>query len=401
MGATNFATESFSLTRHIAGTVAILVASGVGAMAPVFLAGRDGLAERLDTGFMFGKSMGTGILMSTALIHLLPPAFKKLQDSPSLGIWSEVMAGVVAGFVILAMQFIEFMFVERLAESSEDSPLQIVHHNHGDHNLNHGDYSYNHSHNHDHRHDEHAPILPKPIISYTDFAANHKLTRRESLLSRMPTVQPSREILPQECHHGHQDPCTPQYCGHAHMDVVNLASANRRKISTYILLLGIVSHSVIIGMTLGITGDGQFTSLLIALCFHQMFEGFALAVKILESQESQESQLRPTDSTEEVPSMNWTAVYSLTALFVLTTPLGSTIGIMLRTFCQEFFASPSRKVVEGCFDSASAGILLFVSMSSLASESDFGHIATRREKVIRFAGLWLGAGVMAILGKWA
>jgi zinc transporter 1/2/3 len=36
-------------------------------------------------------------------------------------------------------------------------------------------------------------------------------------------------------------------------------------------------HSIIIGVTLGVTTAPQFLSLLIAISFHQFFEGFALS----------------------------------------------------------------------------------------------------------------------------
>ncbi len=309
--------------------------------------------------------MGTGILMATACVHLLPPAFDKLQNSDL--VMKESMAGLVTLFVILAMQLIEFLFMERLATAPHDSVLQITHHDHSEHSpfLPHATRTDGTPATHATHTGEHANEAKE---TYSTFAASHRLTRRESLIR-----EPILNVVPTiDCHHGHTEPCTLDYCGHEHTP-----SADKR-ISTYILLLGIISHSCIIGMTLGISSDAQFTSLLVALCFHQAFEGFSLSVKVLEVQGSKSK------------------VYWLSALFILATPLASVTGILATN---SHGLGKRREIIEGILDAASAGILLFVSMSSFSS-SDFGHDGPKREKVIRFVGLWFGASLMAILGKW-
>lgn len=49
-----------------------------------------------------------------------------------------------------------------------------------------------------------------------------------------------------------------------------------RTVGIYLTEAGIIFHSVMIGITLGVTSE-SFNTLLAALCFHQFFEGFALA----------------------------------------------------------------------------------------------------------------------------
>lgn len=72
---------------------------------------------------------------------------------------------------------------------------------------------------------------------------------------------------------------TDEYCGEdsAHHPNNNnsnnhhthgLSLLKERQLSVYLLEIGIFSHSVLIGITLGIAGS-EFVSLLIALCFHQ------------------------------------------------------------------------------------------------------------------------------------
>jgi solute carrier family 39 (zinc transporter), member 1/2/3 len=49
------------------------------------------------------------------------------------------------------------------------------------------------------------------------------------------------------------------------------------QITAYILEAGIAIHSMVIGVAIGVSGGSEFISLLVAVAFHQFFEGFALA----------------------------------------------------------------------------------------------------------------------------
>ncbi|PGH28145.1 hypothetical protein AJ80_00035 [Polytolypa hystricis UAMH7299] len=64
--------------------------------------------------------------------------------------------------------------------------------------------------------------------------------------------------------------------GHHHHNLVNPDD----KLSVMVMECGIVFHSVIIGLTLVVAGDSAYTSLFIVIIFHQMFEGLALGARI-------------------------------------------------------------------------------------------------------------------------
>ncbi|KAI9326214.1 ZIP zinc transporter-domain-containing protein [Obelidium mucronatum] len=113
-----------------------------------------------------------------------------------------------------------------------------------------------------------------------------------------------------------------------------------RGLPTIILELGILFHSLIIGITLGVTPDGSFSTLLGAVCFHQMFEGMALGVLI-------GSLGNLTASTRLI----------LGLLYPLTTPVGIAIGIAVRN---SYNSNSSHLIIlQGILDSLSAGILFF------------------------------------------
>lgn len=160
-----------------------------------------------------------------------------------------------------------------------------------------------------------------------------------------------------------------------------------RMIGTFILEFGIALHSVIIGITLGTTVGTEFVSLLIALLFHQFFEGVALGGRIA-SLKFHRASLSP---------------WLLSAGFALSTPVGVALGIGIRQSYDG--TSVTALLVQGVFDSLSAGILLYTAMVQLMSTELNSNRAFResstRSQTVQFVALWCGAAAMAIVGKWA
>ncbi|KAJ3059853.1 hypothetical protein HDU99_006191, partial [Rhizoclosmatium hyalinum] len=157
------------------------------------------------------------------------------------------------------------------------------------------------------------------------------------------------------------------------------------ELGTILLEAGIIFHSLIIGITLGVTGDDVFTSLLISVCFHQMFEGMALGVLIGNLQLS-----------------IWTKRL-LCLAYPLTTPIGIGIGIAIRSFYNE--NDGGLILAEGIFNSLSAGILFYNTytelMSAEVSHSGPFNRFTAGFKAACFLSMYLGASAMAIIGIWA
>ena len=109
-------------------------------------------------------------------------------------------------------------------------------------------------------------------------------------------------------------------CSHVEEQTPLLAEENdyhehsHSRSSLYSLEIGIALHSVLIGITLG-AATTELVPLLIAISFHQFFEGIALASVIFES------------SIDQLQSIGLLAFYSL------GTPIGIAIGISLREAC--------------------------------------------------------------------
>ncbi|KHG29259.1 Zinc transporter 4, chloroplastic -like protein [Gossypium arboreum] len=151
-----------------------------------------------------------------------------------------------------------------------------------------------------------------------------------------------------------------------------------------ILELGIVSHSVIIGLSLGVSlSPCTIRPLIAALSFHQFFEGFALGGCI------SQAQFKTLSAT------------IMACFFAITTPAGIGIGIAIASFYNHY--SPAALVIEGVLDSLSAGILVYMALVDLIA-ADF--LSKRmscnfRLQVVSYFMLFLGAGLMASLAIWA
>ncbi|KAF9116606.1 high-affinity Zn(2+) transporter zrt1 [Mortierella sp. AM989] len=180
-------------------------------------------------------------------------------------------------------------------------------------------------------------------------------------------------------HHSHE-------VQHSHAHGLELLNASQRRISTYILEAGVAAHSVIIGISLGVSSGAGFMGLLTAMVFHQFFEGFALGARIADL------EFEKTHTH-----------YLLALIFSLTTPAGAVIGIGISNSYNP--TSASSIMVEGIFDAISTGILLYMGyVNLLAVEFNMnGDIRKESSKVktMCFLSLWAGAAVMAVIGRFA
>ncbi|KAL2823694.1 Zinc/iron permease [Aspergillus cavernicola] len=157
--------------------------------------------------------------------------------------------------------------------------------------------------------------------------------------------------------------------------------------SIFILEFGIIFHSVFIGLTLAVSGT-EFTTLYIVLVFHQTFEGLGLGSRL---------------ATIPWPrSKRWTP-YLLGLGYGVSTPIAIAIGLGVRkSYPPEGYTT---LVVNGVFDSISAGILIYTALVELMAH-EFMFSTSMRKAPIKvvlaaFGLLCLGALLMALLGKWA
>ncbi|XP_059450121.1 zinc transporter 5-like [Corylus avellana] len=158
----------------------------------------------------------------------------------------------------------------------------------------------------------------------------------------------------------------------------------RHRVVSQVLELGIVVHSVIIGISLGASQSPKtIRPLVAALTFHQFFEGMGLGGCI--------SQAKFKIRTTSI----------MVLFFSLTTPIGIAIGTGISNVYNE--NSPTALIVEGILNAASAGILIYMALVDLLAV-DFMNPrmqANLRLLIGANVSLLVGAGSMSLLAKWA
>lgn len=95
------------------------------------------------------------------------------------------------------------------------------------------------------------------------------------------------------------------------------------------------------------------------------------------------------------------AVAAMILFFSLTTPVGIGIGIGISKVYKE--NSPTALVIEGIFNSASAGILIYMALVDLLA-TDFMSPKLQTNFKLQLGAnfsLLLGSGCMSLLAKWA
>jgi zinc transporter ZupT len=174
-----------------------------------------------------------------------------------------------------------------------------------------------------------------------------------------------------------------------------------RKLSLNITLLegGILFHSVFVGMTVSITIEG-FIILLIAILFHQMFEGLGLGSRIAAVPYAKGS-IRP---------------WILVVAFGTTAPIGQAIGLMTRStydpnsafgliivgVFNAMYVSPSYHCcsLQTLSYSSSAGLLLYAALVDLLAEDflseEANRVMTKKSKIVAFMFV-LAGGVFHLL----
>ncbi|KAJ2830248.1 hypothetical protein IWW50_000391 [Coemansia erecta] len=340
--------EDWDRDLQIGGVFIILVLSFAGAMLPIACKHVSWLRANARI-FAVGKFFGAGVILATAFVHMLGAAIETLGDScleARLGGFDSWPA-LLAMLAVLAMHLMEHVLSRRIRQHSGCSSGEgkaVI--------------------------DSSAESVQTGENGQSTPRVNKSMHEDLSQLEKNDTIQ------------------QPQ---HAHVHATVFASPDsdeqRKRLSTYILELGIALHSIIVGMTLAVSGGSEFKTLLAAISFHQFFEGMALGTRI--------SAL----NFRRTPLL--LCVFNA-SIFALTTPVGQVIGIGIR---QSFAPrSPSSLLTMGVLDALSAGILLYSAIVNLLVE-EFAAFEFRQSKrsvrIMCFAAMYAGCAAMTIIGKWA
>ncbi|KAH6689870.1 zinc-regulated transporter 2 [Plectosphaerella plurivora] len=177
-----------------------------------------------------------------------------------------------------------------------------------------------------------------------------------------------------QAHMGH---CSAAGTGHEHPDIAGQLTA------IIVLEFGVIFHSVFIGLVLATTED--LVVLLIVLVFHQFMEGLGLGSRL---------------ATTSWPGRRSWLPYLFAICFAISTPIGTAAGLG---------AKPSsvadQMLTNGIFDAISAGILMYTGLVELLAHEFMFNPEMKKAglptQMLAFGSICFGAGVMALLAKWA
>lgn len=304
----------------------IFVTSVVGISSPVLLARYFQGKPAYDKAVLVIKCFAAGVILSTSLVHVLPDAYDALSDCAvaSRHPWRDFP---FAGLVTLCGALLAL-----LVDITASSHVEQGHHHQ-------------------------APY--KPIG-----------THEEKKLAELGVAE-SGDV--------------GASCG---VDQAEELLKLKQRLVSQVLEIGIIFHSVIIGVTMGMS-QNQCTikPLVAALAFHQIFEGMGLGGCIAQA------------------GFNLGTTAYMCFMFSVTTPVGIILGMIVFSVTGYDDSSANALIMEGLFGSLSSGILIYMALVDLIS-ADFFH-----NKLMESSGLWLkkasfvaltlGSASMSVLALWA
>lgn len=331
---------------------AVLVTSAGGVYLPVLFARYSRGLKFYGTLLVLVKCFAAGVILSTGFVHIMPEAFRALEsdclpDRP----WHQFP---FAGLVAMAGAILTLL-VDILAA----------------------------------KHGESRPYVPLKSSEAAEDSAKCKDIE----------IGGHATVFPVDC-----DSVIGQHSGAAgagsDLGIESSKSAmipeenleelegEGQKLVSKVLEIGIIFHSIIIGITLGMS-DNRCTirPLLGALSFHQFFEGIGLGGCL-----AQQAGLG-------------TRVTAVMCLFSVTTPLGIATGMAMKSIMGFSHSRPEAVIiVEGLLGSASSGILVYMALVDLIAVEFLNTQkmkANPRLMAAAYSLLILGAGSMALLAVWA
>ncbi|CAG9954974.1 unnamed protein product [Clonostachys rosea f. rosea IK726] len=162
---------------------------------------------------------------------------------------------------------------------------------------------------------------------------------------------------------------------------------HRQVLQCLLLEAGILFHSVFIGMAVSVATGPAFVVFLVAISFHQCFEGLALGSRIAAIQFPKRS-IRP-----------WLMVLA----YGLTTPIGQAIGLIVHKLYDP--QSMAGLLVVGFMNAISSGLLLYAGLVQLLAEdflTEKSYKVLKGSKRLRaYLAVCCGALMMAIVGAFA
>ncbi|KAF7559320.1 hypothetical protein G7046_g4839 [Stylonectria norvegica] len=371
--------DLYNTPLHAGALAIILCVSSLACAFPILATKYPGL--KIPGRFFFTvRHFGTGVLIATAFVHLLPTAFISLGNPCLGGFWINDYPAIPGAISLAAIFFVTI--IEMVFHPARHIPLP-------------------------------EPASNGRQVSGDDIPNNHGCMgsvnlpvrdmgplrgRQSSIGQGLSTLQSNQEDGTEEDESRGQGYLADRSRAKESFEETTVESQHSQELSPeqkqrkellqcVLLEFGILFHSIFIGMALSVSIGNKFIVLLIAIVFHQTFEGLALGSRIA--------------------AIKWSPGKKQPWLMALaygcTTPLGQAIGLATHTLY-----SPNSEIgliVVGVMNAISAGLLTFASLVELLSEDFLSDESWRflrgRKRVIACLLVFFGAFAMSLVGAWA
>ena len=329
--------EEYDMGLAIGSIFILFFASLLGAAIPTALSfsSRPWLAKSVKT----LAYAGAGVLLATGFMHLLLPAQAALTSECLSESFLDAFPSWAFLFCVISiavMQVVDYFITVKIAGKAPPS-LAV----------------------------ENTPLPPPPPPS------EHSVRENDASLEEgVCTVHPvckddscNGQTLLKTHHHP---------TAHAQLAAVILSEAS------------ISVHSVLIGITLGITPGDEIVPLLIALTFHQFLEGVALGCAAVYA------------------GLKTRSVLALAFIFAITTPIGIAVGIGIKSSYNS--NSQTALLTQGILDAISAGLLIFLALgdhvNAVKSQAQWLKTEGKITHGLALGAFLVGVAVMCALAVW-
>lgn len=306
-------TSPYKVKEQIGGLFLIIFVSFLGVTLS-FLLSRGTPGPKVKLLLMLFKGIGTGVLISTAMVHLINEAYETIG-----GFGYDALPMVIAMFAMYIMALFDF-YSSRLSARVNTC---------------------------------------KGVPDNTAPSSNPDIT------------DPERQI-----DFGH---------GHSH------SSSEGTTWRQAVLVEGsVLTHSVVVGYTLGLQKSHTWATLVIAISFHQFFEGIALGQVVVSAGD--------VSNSKKVMTL---------IFYSLTTAIGIGLGIMT-VLAYDSDGDPTKglNILIGVLNSVCGGMLLYLGIVHLfwawiINNNELHSSPSPSHAFVGFTGVFLGMGAMDLIGVWA
>jgi len=331
----------YDLGLHIAAVFIILVASFLGASVPI-VSKAIAPSHLVDLCVLFGKCAGIGVVLACGFVHMLQPSAQSLTSPCVPSAFNNdynAYAYLFAMISGLVMQFFDFI-----------------------------------------------------LLQYFRFREKGKRKNNSQNGVQKGVSDHERKCDGGDCEEGKDElditiPSNKQEdSDEPLLEIHEIPWDTKKLIEAYVIEFAVSTHSLFVGFAVGVVGLPELQVLIIALVFHQFFEGIALGGRVVDANFNR-----------------WNEIL-LVLIFSFAAPIGLSIGSGVSSTLNtngELFL-----LVQGTFDGFCGGLLIFVGYSLLLVDfpRDMEKYCQGKFKYYimcaMFFFLWIGAGLMAFIGRY-